>query len=49
MNDLRLNACAWVMATSPDHELLLEAADALEALAKEKALQACTTKTGRRE
>jgi len=39
MNDL-IERLRLGDVTSPDHELLLEAADALEALAKEKALQA---------
>ena len=39
MNDL-IERLRLGDGTSPDHELLLEAADALEALAKEKALQA---------
>jgi len=38
MNDL-IERLRLGDGTSPDHELLLEAADALEALAKEKALQ----------
>ena len=39
MNDL-IERLRLGDGTSPDHELLLEAADALEDLAKEKALQA---------